>query len=144
MVSPVEPELPDEKNPSSPSNPSDVNDADNDVNANPGNNTNVDNNTNEVADDPNAGSPSTSLGDNQKHQVIMQGNVYYVPGVQGKTRSELVAPTQIHKNGYGLATQSNLQTFPQTGNDSGTFMKVLGAAIAVLTLGVIDIRKVRH
>ena len=74
----------------------------------------------------------------------MEGNVYYVPGIKGQSNGVLVAPTNLHKNGYVPTNQSGIQTFPQTGNDNGTLMKILGAMIAVLTLGVIDIRKVRH
>ncbi|WP_201307991.1 leucine-rich repeat protein [Companilactobacillus farciminis] len=139
VVSPVEPVIPDEKD---PNNNGTGNNPDDNTNGNVNNNTNGSSSSN-VSDV--SKNPSESVvNNNSRPEVIMEGNVYYVPGVKGQSNGVLVAPTNLHKNGYDPTNQSGIQTFPQTGNDSGTFMKILGAMIAVLTLGVIDIRKVRH
>ena len=81
-------------------------------------------------------------------QVIMSGEVYYIPGVNSQTNGVLVTPKNMSnkmRNGYQPTyQQAGVATFPQTGNENGIWMQILGAIVAVLTFGVIDINKKRH
>ncbi len=147
VVSPVEPVVPDEKDPNNNndeiggnSDGETNNNTNNSSNNNAGDSNNV---INDNAKDP-TGPTDPTVNNKSQSKIVMEGSVYYVPGIKGQSKGVLVTPTNLHKNGYDPTNQSGIQTFPQTGNDSGTFMKILGAMIAVLTLGVIDIRKVRH